>query len=53
MWDIVNCGDICNILLLKRVFFSDPTKESTLNEPATTGRIMDRVEVKLDITSDR
>jgi hypothetical protein len=25
----------------------------TLNEPATMGRIMDRVEVKLDLTSDQ
>jgi hypothetical protein len=25
----------------------------TLNKPATTGRIMDRVEVKLDLTSDQ
>jgi hypothetical protein len=25
----------------------------TLNEPATTGRIMDLVEVKLDLTSDQ
>ncbi len=27
--------------------------ELTLNEPATTGRIVDRVEVKLDLTSDQ
>jgi hypothetical protein len=25
----------------------------TLNEPATTGRIVDRVEVKLDLTTDQ
>ncbi len=41
--------------MIKRTGTKDsiPFEHLTLNKPATTGRITDRVEVKLDLTSDQ
>ncbi len=52
-WNSVLWKHIYIVALESRVRDMEEVIFLTLNEPATRGRIVDRVEVKLDLTSDQ